>query len=62
MLGEWGLYLGARVVAGAELNIHRSLNLPIVDVFGKVWLAGSGASSLTAELPTTRNADGQSVS
>ena len=42
---------GARAVAGAELNIHRSLNLPIVDVsatnkeFG--WLAPSNALRLT---------------
>ena len=42
---------GARAVAGAELNIHHSLNLPIVDVsatsreFG--WLAPTNALRLT---------------
>jgi hypothetical protein len=42
---------GARVVAGAELNIHHSLSLPIVDVsatskeFG--WLAPSSSLRLT---------------
>lgn len=46
-----GALIGAASEAGAELNIHRSLNLPIVDVsasskeFG--WLAPSNALRLT---------------